>query len=388
MTPDDDNQQWQPDPDDLIVLSKSARRRRARERALPTWGETPHQTQARRTALFKDLALKCGFSRVGIARAQALPDAQSHLEGWLAAGQQGTMAWLADDVARRCDPQQVTPGAQSVVVLALDYDSDAPRTQQVALADADRAWISRYAWGDDYHVVMERRLKQLEVALTAALKPELGEDFRGPGGPIQPFKALRDLRWMVDHGPILEREWAVRSGIGWRGKHSLVVHPRHGSFFFLACMVTSIALDPDEMLGDHCGTCTACLDACPTRAIVAPYIVDARLCISHTTIELPGAITPDARPLVGDQVFGCDICQDVCPWNRFSAPGDPAFAPRPGLVAPKLDDLVAMDAATFASQFAQSPLKRRGLEGLQDNARAVREFRSIRRRKEPGDNPA
>ncbi len=380
MAADEHNEDGQADADNLVVLSKSARRRRTRARALATWGETAEQTRARRTALFKAQALACGFSRVGVARAQALPQAQAHLEAWLAAGHHGTMTWLADDVARRCDPLRVVPGAQSVVVLALDYDSAAPRTREVALQAEDRAWISRYAWGDDYHLVAEKRLKQLEIALTTALKPELGEHFRGPGGPIQPFKALRDLRWMVDHGPMLEREWAVRAGLGWRGKHTLVVHPRHGSLFFLACLVTSIDLEPDAPIGDFCGSCTACLDACPTQAIVAPYIVDARRCISHTTIETLGEIPVQERQLVGDQVFGCDICQDVCPWNRFSQPGDPAFAPRPGLVAPRLDDLLALDADSFARQFAQNPVKRRGLAGLQDNARAVREQRSTLRK--------
>ncbi len=372
----DDTQDWQPEADELIVRSKTERRRLARARALPTWGETPEQTRTRRTALFKSQALACGFSRVGVARADALPQAQAHLEAWLAAGRHGTMAWLADDVARRCDPERVVAGAQSVVMLALDYDSDAPRTVDVPLQAEDRAWISRYAWGDDYHGIAERRLKRLEASLSAALKLELGEDFRGPRGPIAPFKAVRDLRWMVDYGPALEREWAVRAGLGWRGKHSLVIHPRHGSLFFLACIITSIDLQPDEMLGDFCGTCTACLDACPTQAIVAPYVVDARLCISHTTIETTGAIPQSERHLPGDQVFGCDICQDVCPWNRFSQPGDPAFAPRPENFAPRVDDLLAMDADAFARQFAQSAVKRRGLEGLQDNARAVREGRS------------
>ncbi len=375
------------DPDDLIVRSKSERRRRARARALPTWGETSEQTRARRTQLFRDQALACGFSRVGIARAQALPQAQAQLEAWLAAGRHGSMAWLADDVARRCDPQQVVAGAQSVVLLALDYDSAAAHTRDLPLQAEDRAWLSRYAWGDDYHMVAERRLKQLEVALTARLKPELGEQFRGLGGPVQPFQALRDLRWMVDHGPALEREWAVRAGLGWRGKHSLVVHPRHGSFFFLACLITSIDLDPDPPLTDHCGTCTACLDACPTGAIVAPYVVDARLCISHTTIETDGAIPAAERHLVGDHVFGCDICQDVRPWNRFSQPGDPAFAPRPGLVAPRLADLLALDTDEFASIFAQNAVKRRGLAGLQDNARAVQEGRSAAGRHQRGDEP-
>lgn len=363
-------------PDEWVVRSKSARRRLTRQQSLPTWGETPDQTRARRTALIRGLTISNGFSRVGIARAQPLPDDQTRLRTWIDAGMHGTMAWLAEDVARRCDPGLVVPGAQSVVVVALDYDSDAPRTADVALAEEGRAWVSRYAWGDDYHVVAEKRLKSLEVAVTAALRPEVGEHFRGPGGPVGPWKAMRDFRWMVDHGPALERTWAERAGLGWRGKHSLLIHPRHGSFFFLAVIITSLDLVPDAPMGDHCGSCTACLDACPTQAIVAPYVVDARKCISHATIEVEGTLPATLRPLLGDHLFGCDICQDVCPWNRFSQPGDPAFAARPGLVAPPLAEILALDEADFAHKFARSPLKRRGLAGIQDNARAIATGRS------------
>lgn len=363
------------DPDELVRFSRSERKRRAKLRALPTWGETPQQTLQRRTELVKNLALQHGFSRVGIARAQHLHADEARLHAWLAAGMHASMTWLADEVARRCDPEQVVAGAQSVIVLALDYDSAQPRTRDVELKTTDRAWLSRYAWGEDYHLVMEKRLKKLDLAVTQALKPELGEQFRGPSGPIQPWKAVRDFRYMVDYGPALEREWAVRAGLGWRGKHSLVIHPRHGSFFFLAAIVTSLELQPDEPIGDFCGTCTACLDACPTQAIVQPYVVDARLCISHTTIENPGEIPEAERQLVGDQLFGCDICQDVCPWNRFSQPGDPLFQPRPGNVAPELHAILQMTETDFAEHFARSAVKRRGLHGLQDNARAVREGR-------------
>ena len=363
-------------PDELVVRSKSARRRLARLQALPTWGETPDQTRIRRTDLVKKLTIVHGFSRVGIARAVPLRDDQTRLQAWLDAGMHGTMAWLADDVVRRSDPALVVPGVQSVIVLALDYDSDAPRTHDVALADEGRAWISRYAWGDDYHLVAEKRLKALETAVTEALAPELGDDFRAPGGPVRPWQSMRDFRWMVDHGPALERAWATRAGVGWRGKHSLVVHPRHGSHFFLAVILTSLDLDPDPPMADHCGTCTACLDACPTQAIVAPYVVDARRCISHASIEVEGTLPQADRALLGDHLFGCDICQDVCPWNRFSRPGDPVFAPRPGLVAPVVADVLALEEDSFATQMARSPLKRRGLAGLQDNARAVQEGRA------------
>lgn len=362
-----------------VVLSKSERRRRrkaAEERKLLPDNESPHQRRARHTAAVKQLAMDAGFSRVGIATATALGQDEAALRDWLASGRHGTMAWMAGEVERRVDPRQLTPGARSVVMLAADYDTDHPRTGDVDLRGENRAWISRYAWGTDYHVVLERRLKQLTEAVTGALSGELGEEFRGDGVRPGPFRGVRDFRWYVDHGPVLERAWAVRAGLGWRGKHSLVIHPRHGSFFFLACVVTTLDLEPDAAIVDHCGTCTACLDACPTQAIVAPYVVDARLCIAHTTIEIPGIIPQDQRGLVGDQLFGCDICQDVCPWNRFSRPsGEAAFEPRPGNLAPRLDEIEAMDSDTFQRRFAQSTVKRRGLEGLQDNARAVREGR-------------
>ena len=362
------------DPEALIVRSKSERRRLARQ---PWLSETPQQTRARRTALVKKLALELGFSRVGIATAVPLPQDEALLRAWLDAGHHASMAWLAQEVTRRCDPGLVVDGAKSVIVLAVDYDTAHPRTAQVDLAGEDRAWISRFAWGTDYHLVLHRRLRKLEEALTHAWKPELAPDFRGPGVRPGPLRGVRDLRFYVDHGPVLERTWAVRAGLGWRGKHSLVIHPQNGSFFFLACLVTNVELDADAPMTDHCGTCTACIDACPTQAIRAPFVVDARRCISHTTIEQDGTIPEAERGLVGDHVFGCDLCQDVCPWNRFAKPcGEAEFEPRPSLFAPKLADLERLDDLGFAEQFAQSPVKRRGREGLLDNVAAVREGRA------------
>lgn len=355
-----------------MVRSKSLRRRLAKQQALPTYGETPAQTQTRRTLRIKQMALNLGFSRIGVARAQALPQDLAHMQAWISAGMHGAMNWLAQDIEKRCDPQQLVPGAQSVIALALDYDTERPHTQQVDLRGEDRAWLSRYAWGTDYHVILERKLKALTDAVRVEFKLELGEQFRHDSTVRAPFKAVEDFRWYVDYGPVLERTWAEKAGLGWRGKHSLLIHPQSGSFFFLACIVTSIALDVDEPILDHCGTCTACLDACPTQAIVQPFVVDARLCISHTTIENTAEIPEAERHLVGDMLFGCDICQDVCPWNRFSKPTvEPQFSPRHGSFAPKLHDVLAMDQTQFAAQFGQSAVKRRGLTGLQDNARAV-----------------
>lgn len=364
------------DPEALVVRSKSERRRLAREALQPWLRETAEQTRARRTALVKQLSNDLGFSRVGIATAAPLPDDEGRLRAWLEQGRHGSMAWLADEVARRCDPGLVVDGARSVIVLACDYDTAQPRTRQIDLQGEDRAWISRFAWGTDYHLVLGKRLRRLEEALTRAWRPELQPDFRGPGVRPGPLRGVRDLRFYVDHGPLLERTWAARAGLGWRGKHSLLVHPAHGSFFFLACMVTSVELDADLPMTDHCGSCTACIDACPSRAIVAPYVVDARLCISHSTIEQAGRIHDAERSQVGDHVFGCDLCQDVCPWNRFSAScGQTEFEARPGLFAPKLSDLAGLDEEDFAARFQQSAVKRRGLDGLRDNVEAVREGR-------------
>jgi epoxyqueuosine reductase len=354
------------DADLYVVLSKSERRRRAKLALDPSRRETPGETRARRTRLVTQLALEHGFSRVGVAEATALDDDRVQLEQWLLSGRQASMVWLADDVEKRCDPRSLVPGARSVLALAVDYDSAAPRTREVDLAGEGRGWISRYAWGDDYHVVLTRQLKALTDAVVRALRPELPK-----------FKGVRDFRWYVDHGPVLERAWAVRAGLGWRGKHGLVVHPQHGSYFFLAAVVTTLELEPEpSAVTDHCGTCSACLDACPTGALVAPYQLDARRCISHTTIETEGLIPAAERGLVGDMVFGCDLCQDVCPWNRFSQPsGRDEFLPRPGLLAPKLSDLEAMTPETFAEAFRQSPVKRRGLAGVVDNVAAVRALR-------------
>lgn len=366
----------QTDPDTLVVLSKSERRRLWKLKALPTYGETPAETQARRTRLIKQLALDAGFSRVGIARAEPLNEELARLQAWLGAGMHGSMAWMADDAARRCDPARVVAGAQSVIALALDYDCAVPRTAAFDLQGESRGWISRYAWGDDYHLVAEKRLRALELAVTQALKPELGEQFRGPGGPALPFKAVRDFRWYVDHGPVMERAWAQRAGLGWQGKHSLLVDPQRGSFFFLACVVTSIGLDADAPQTDHCGSCRACVDACPTGAILDGRRVDARLCLSHATIEVDGPVPEPMRDRLAHHLFGCDLCQDACPFNRFSQPSAVAeFAPHPERVAPKLADVLALTEQTGQAWLARSAMKRRGLPGLQDAARAVQSGR-------------
>ena len=327
---------------------------------------------AARTALVKKLALEAGFHRVGIARAHSRPADLARLQTWLDGGLHADMAWMARDPARRSDPALVVPGAQSVIMLALDYDSDGPRSLDPGAVPAGHGWISRYAWGDDYHDVAERRLKALSRLVSEQLGPGLGEGFRGPGGGEGPFVARQDFRFYVDYGPLLERPWAQEAGLGWQGRHSLLVDPERGSYFFLAAVVTSVALQPDAAQVDHCGSCRACVDACPTDAINDDRGVDARRCISALTIETKGALSPAQAALVGHHLFGCDICQEVCPFNRFSQPAaEPAFAPRPAMVAPALAGLLALDQEEFSQRFRRSPLKRRRLAGVQDNAKAV-----------------
>ncbi len=363
------------DPDLYLVLTKSERRRRERCKALPTWGETPEQTRARRTALVKELARKAGFSAVGIAPAVVLHQDLQHLQTWLAAGMHATMVWLAEEPERRCDPALVVPGARSVIALTVNYQTDRPTSREVTLGP-DQAWVSRYAWGDDYHDLVEKRLKVFEESVVQALQPELAEDFRGPGQDPGKFKGIRDFRRYVDHGPLLERAWAERAGLGWRGKHSLLVQPHGGSYVFLAGVITTLELDCDAPEVDHCGTCTACIDACPTGAIVAERVVDARRCISHASIEVEGAIPGEYRALLGDHLFGCDRCQEVCPFNRFSTPsGEAAFEPRPGLLAPQLGLVEALCRDPETPALAGSSLKRRGAAGLLDNVAAVRQGR-------------
>ena len=334
----------------------------------------------------KALALAAGFSRAGIAAAHDRPDDLGHLHEWLNAGMHGEMAWLERDPARRCDPRQWLPGARSVVVLALDYDTARPRSVDSGARAVDsgaravdsgaragaHGWISRYAWGRDYHKVAEARLKALTRAVTADIGPTLGDDFRGADAAPGPFDPRRDFRWEVDYGPVLERPWAQEAGLGWQGRHSLLVDPNRGSFFFLAVVVTTLELAPDPPQVDHCGSCRACVDACPTGAIVADRVVDARRCISYRTIELKRPLANEESTALAGNVFGCDICQDVCPFNRFSAPsGEPDFEPRPGNFAPRLAELVDLDETAFRDRFAGSPLMRRGFEGVRANARAV-----------------
>lgn len=288
----------------------------------------------------KDLGAGLGFSGIGIARAE-LGAAADRLRDWLAAGRHGEMDYMARHADLRADPPALVAGTLTVISARLDY-LPAAADSAATLADGERAYISRYALGRDYHKVVRGRLQKLAQAL---------------GERIGPF----GYRVFSDSAPVMEVEFASRTGIGWRGKHTLLLS-RQGSWHFLGEIYTDLPLPPDAPSPAHCGQCTACLAACPTGAIVAPYEVDARLCISYLTIELAGAIPESLRPLVGNRIYGCDDCQLCCPWNRFARMGDREFAVRHGLDAAPLTELFAWGPGDFEERLAGSPIRRIGHE--------------------------
>ena len=277
-----------------------------------------------------------GFAAIGFARADT-SSAGSHLRDWLAAGHHGEMDYMARHAELRANPQQLHSGTVTVISVAVDY---LPHGKIVD--DPDQAAISRYAQGRDYHKVVRQRLQRLADAI---------EHLAGKFG----------YRVFSDSAPVLEVHFAQQAGLGWRGKHTLLLS-QQGSWRFLGEIFCDLLLLPDAPLDDHCGTCNACLDACPTRAIIAPYQVDARRCISYLTIELTGAIPEEFRPLIGNRIYGCDDCQLCCPWNRFAQLGDPEFAPRLGLDAARLAALFAWSEAEFNERLAGNPIRRIGHE--------------------------
>ena len=302
-------------------------------------------TAAALAARAKGLARDEGFDLAGVARADAPPDLAFFAE-WVARGHAGEMAYLTSQVAKRSDLRAAFPWARSVVCVGLQYDTPHPYS---TAAPGDRGWISRYAWGDDYHDVMRARLDRV----VDRLKDEAG-----------PFEA----RVYVDSGPVAEKAWAAAAGLGAWGKNGCLLHPEHGSWFFLGEIVTDLDLPADSPRPDLCGSCTACLEACPTGALVAPYVLDATRCISYLTIEVKGAIPEGRRAGVDRHVFGCDICQDVCPWNRKRRHrGEAAFEPRPGAEAPDLAGLASLDEEAFRERFRRSPVKRAKRRGLVRN---------------------
>lgn len=304
------------------------------------------------TERIKKLAKKIGFTNVGIARAEHLSDESVHLTEWLARGFHGTMGWMERNAEKRHDPRKVLPGARSMVCVALNYYTDVRHS-----ADTARGKISRYAWGDDYHEIVSEKLEELARGMSR-LAPE------------------SQSKIYVDTGPVMEKAWAARAGIGWQGKHTNLITKEYGSWVFLGEVITDLDLRPDEPIADFCGTCSACIEACPTDAIVEPYVVDSNKCISYLTIEHKGEIPAEIHPQLEQWVYGCDICQDVCPWNSFQQPTNKeGFQPRQGNVELDLDGMISLSQSDFTERFRKSPIKRTKREGLARNARAVLEGR-------------
>jgi epoxyqueuosine reductase len=297
----------------------------------------------------KTRARELGFTLVGIAPATAMSQETTRLREWLARGYHATMRWMAQREEKRTDPRAVVPGACSVVSVAMNYYTPVRHASDPAIGK-----ISRYAWGEDYHEMLGTRLQQLQDWME------------------REFPGSKNL-WYVDTGPVMEKAWAQRAGIGWIGKHTNVISQERGSWLFLGEIITTVQLEPDSPATDHCGTCMLCIDACPTKAIVEPYVVDAGRCISYLTIEHRGPIPDQLAARFENWIFGCDICQDVCPWNhRFStATAEPGFLPRPGNEAPVLQDWRGITEEEFASRFRGSPVRRSRWTGLLRNIRAV-----------------
>ena len=297
-----------------------------------------------RTRDIQELARECGFELAGAAAAGSAPDIERYRE-WVASGMAGEMRYLTDHrAAVREDVRRLLPSARTVICVGKLYNTPYPAVYD----DPGRGWISRYAWGDDYHDVLRRGLEQLD----ARLRERVG---------------AFESRICVDTAPLLERSFARLAGLGWIGKNTCLIHEGMGSWFFLGELLVSFTVEPDAPPPDRCGTCTRCIDACPTDALT-PYSLDARRCISYLTIELRGPTPEDLRPDIPPHIFGCDICQDVCPWNRRApCTGDPAFAPRAGLVAPPLAALAGLSEEEFRERFRGSAVKRTKFAGFRRN---------------------
>lgn len=290
-------------------------------------------------ALLLALAREEGFDAMGVAAPNAIPEAGPRLHQWIASGAHGDMDWMPDTAERRASPQHLWPQVGAVLMLGLNYgpDVDPRRT----LAESTRGTISVYARGDDYHELIKGKLKRI----CSRFVPRAG-------GEVKVF---------VDTAPLMEKPLAEAAGLGWQGKHTNLVSRDKGSWLFLGAIATTLALPPDAPSEDHCGSCRACLDACPTNAFPTPYRIDARRCISYLTIEHKGPIPPELRPLIGNRIYGCDDCLAACPWNKFAELGREArLAARSENRAPSLRELARLDEAAFRARFTKSPIKRTG----------------------------
>jgi epoxyqueuosine reductase len=293
-----------------------------------------------------DRARAHGFDLVGVTRPDAVPEAKARLERFLADGAHGDMVWMETTAERRGSPSALWPHVRSVIMLGMNYGPDHDPLE--VLNHRDRAAISTYAKGEDYHELIKKRLKELARWLVA-----------NAGGEVKVF---------VDTAAVMEKPLAASAGLGWQGKHTNLVSHDYGSWLFLGSIFTTLDLPPDEAVTDSCGSCRACVDICPTAAFPEPYRLDARRCISYLTIEHKGPIPRELRPLMGNRIFGCDDCLAVCPWNKFAKQGREAkLSARDALRAPKLTDFARLDDAQFRTLFAKTSIKRTGRERFMRN---------------------
>ena len=294
------------------------------------------------TSIIKEEAKRLGFLSCGISKAAFLEDEASRLESWLNNNMHGQMSYMENHFDKRLDPRLLVDGARSVISLVLNYFPS-------EFQNEDSYKISKYAYGEDYHFVIKDKLKEL----VQFIQTEIGEV---------------NGRAFVDSAPVLDKAWAAKSGLGWIGKNSNLITQKVGSFYFIAELIIDLELEYDSPTTDHCGSCTACLDACPTEAIVAPYVVDGSKCISYFTIELKDNLPTEMKGKFDDWIFGCDVCQDVCPWNRFSKPhNEPRFQPNDEILQFSKSDWEEITQDTFQKVFKNSAVKRTKLSGLQRN---------------------
>jgi epoxyqueuosine reductase len=304
---------------------------------------------AQRAGLIKGWAQELGFMRCGISRAEFLEEEAPRLESWLTRNLNGRMGYMANHFDKRLDPRKLVPGARSVVSLLLNYYPPAEVRQRI-----DAPQVSKYAYGRDYHFVIKDKL----FALLNRIREEIG---------------AVDGRAFVDSAPVMDKAWAKKAGLGWMGRNTNLITPGTGSFYFIAELILDLDLDADAAeLPDYCGTCTRCLDACPTNALETPYEVDATRCISYLTIELRDRMPPEFTEQLAGWAFGCDICQDVCPWNRFSRPHtEAAFLPHPMLPDLPPADWQEISHEVFTELFRDSAVQRAGIEKLRDSVRSL-----------------
>lgn len=296
----------------------------------------------------KEEARRIGFLACGIAKAQRLDEEAERLEDWLARGLHGSMSWMENHFEKRIDPTRLVDGAQTVISVIDTYYQPTHRHP----ADPHVGRISRYAWGDDYHQVMKQKLFELLAWLEQRAGAITGRAF-------------------VDSAPVMDKVWAARSGLGWIGKNTNLISRSAGSFFFVGEIIVDLVLDPDEPGLDYCGTCTKCIDACPTDALFQPYAIDSNRCIAYLTIEhREDDIPSELASKFGGWIFGCDICQDVCPWNKFAQPHrDAAYRPRDGVVSTPLREWIEIDLEEYRRRFRNNPVKRARYDGLKRNIR-------------------